>query len=106
MMKLIIISLVKKRNTRYLNNTHKFLIEVPKYVAQLYALDKKNRNTLWEDVIAKEMKDVSPAFSKLDNGDIVLIGYERVNYKMMFDDKIEDFRRKARLVAGGHVTEP
>ena len=51
--KLRIISLVKKRNTRYLNNTHKFGIEVPKSVAQAYALDEKNGNILWEYSIAR-----------------------------------------------------
>ena len=30
----------------------------------------------------------------------------RVNFHMIFDVKIEDFRRKARLLTGGHVTEP
>ena len=33
-----IISLVKKRNTRYLKKTHKLGIEVPKSVSQAYAL--------------------------------------------------------------------
>ena len=51
--KLRIISLAKKRNTRYLNNTHKFGIEVPKSVAQAYALDEKNGNILWEYYIAR-----------------------------------------------------
>ena len=34
------------------------------------------------------------------------IGYQRVNCHIFFDVKMENFRRKARLVAGGHVTEP
>ena len=59
-----IISLVKKRNDFYRKKTHKFGIEVPKSVAQAYALDKKNINTLLEDSISKEMKDVSPALKK------------------------------------------
>ena len=32
---------VKKMNARYLKKTHRFGIEVPKSVAQVYALDKK-----------------------------------------------------------------
>ena len=52
------------------------------------------------------MKDVIPAFRKLDNGDIVPIGYQRVNCHMIFYVKMEDLWRKARLVAGGHVTYP
>ena len=52
------------------------------------------------------MKDSSPAFRKLDNGEIFPIGYHRVNCYMIFDVEMEDFRRKDRLVAGGHVTDP
>ena len=34
------------------------------------------------------------------------IGYQRVNFHMIFDVKMEDLWRKARLVSGGHVIEP
>ena len=34
------------------------------------------------------------------------IGYHRVNCYMVFNVKMEDLYRKARLVLGGHVTEP
>ena len=47
-----------------------------------------------------------PAFKKLEGGDIVPIGYQRVNCHIIFDVNMEDFRCKARLVSGGHVTEP
>ena len=42
-------------------------METPKSVAQAYDMDEKNRNILWEDVIAKEMKDVNPTFRKLNH---------------------------------------
>jgi hypothetical protein len=36
-----------------------------------------------------------------------LIGYQRINCHMIFDVKLgENFRRKARFVAGGHTTDP
>ena len=79
---------------------------MPKSVAQAYVLDEKNVNTFWADAITKEMKYASPALIKLDNGKIVPIGYQRVNFHMIFDIKMEDFWRKARLVAGGHVADP
>ena len=41
-----IIALVKKRSTRFLKKTHKFGIEVSRSVAEAYALDEKNGNTL------------------------------------------------------------
>ena len=70
------IALVKKRTTCFLKKTHKFVIEVS--VAEAYALDKKNGNTLWADSIAKEMMNVRTAFKILANGDKVLIGFQRM----------------------------
>ena len=51
----------------------------------------KNGNTPSVDGIAKEMKDVSPTFKKLENVDIVTIGYKWVNFG-------EDSGRKATAV--------
>jgi hypothetical protein len=100
-----IISLVKKRQTRYLKKTHKFGIEVPKTVEEALALDAKNGNTYWADSIAKEMKNVKIAFDILPDGERVPNNYQRIRCHMIFDVKMEDFRRKARLVAGGQVTD-
>ena len=33
------------------------------------------------------------------------IGHQFVQYDMVFNIKMEDFRQKARFVAGGHMTE-
>ena len=51
------------------------------------------------------MKNVKVAFQILSNGEVVPQGYTQICCHMIFDVKMEDFRRKARLVAGGHVTE-
>ena len=71
-----IIALVKKRSTRFLKKMHKFGIEVPQSVSEAYALDKKNGNTLWAVLIAKEMKNLRIAFKILANGDKVAIGFQ------------------------------
>ena len=81
---LIIISIVKKRNARFLKKNHKFGIDVPKSVAQSYALDKNNGNIIWAYAIAKKMKDVSPEFRKLYSGDIVPILYQHVKCHIIF----------------------
>jgi hypothetical protein len=99
-----IISLVKKRKMSYLKKHVKFGIEVPTSVAHAYELDCLNGNTLWADGIAKEMNDVRVAFQCLDNGDKAPLDYKWIKCHMIFDIKIEDFRRKARMVAGGHMT--
>jgi hypothetical protein len=76
-----------------------------KTVKEALALDRKNGNTLWTDAIAKEMKEVCIAFNILPDGHSAPIGYQKIPCHMIFDVKIEDFRQKARLVAGGHRTK-
>ena len=101
-----IISLVKKRNARYLKKHEKYGIRLPKTVKEAIKTDEDNGNTLWQDAIAKEMKNVRPAFQVLENGQpLPNRNYQYVECHMIFDVKMEDFRRKARLVAGGHMTE-
>jgi hypothetical protein len=98
--------IIAKVNTRYLKRTHKFGIEVPKSVAHAMRLDVKNGNSFWEEAIAKEMKDVKVAFKVLDEKAHELVNYQFMKCHIIFDVKMEDFRRKARLVAGGHMTDP
>ena len=72
---------------------------------EAYVLDAKNGNTLWADGISKEMKNVRVAFEVLPDGKSVPIGHQFVQCHMVFDVKMENFRCKARLVAGGHMTK-
>ncbi len=71
-------SLVRKRNPRYLKRTYEFGIELPKTIKEALELDKKNGNTFWADAIAKEMKDVCIAFKILLDGQSVPIGYQKI----------------------------
>ena len=100
-----IISLVKKRQTRYLKKTHTFRIEMPKTVKEAAKLDAKNGDIKWMDAISKEMTNVRVAFDILKDRDCAPIGHKQINYHLIFDVKMEDFRRKYRLVAGGNMTE-
>lgn len=92
-------------NKRYHKTTHKFGIKVPKTIAEAQQLDKENGNTLWMNAIKLELANVCVAFHILDEGEEVPIGYQKIDGHFIFDVKMEDFRRKARYVAGGHVTE-
>ncbi len=96
---------MKKQNPRFLKKTHKFGIEVPKTVKDALDIDRKNGNTFWADAIAKEMKDIRVAFKLLLDGQSAPIGYHKISCHMIFNIKMEDFCRKARLVAGGHQTK-
>ena len=57
------------------------------------------------DTISKEMTNVRVAFDILKDGDRAPMGHKQINCHLIFDVKMEDFRRKARLVAGGHMKE-
>ena len=78
---------------------------MPKTVKEAAELDTKNGDTKWMDAIAKEMKNVRVAFDILKDGYRAPIGHKQINCHLIFDVKMEDFRRKARLVAGGHMKE-
>ena len=69
-------------------------------------IDKENGDSLWWEAICTEMKDVRIAFEEFDGEENDLPpGYQFVECHMIFDVKLgENFRRKARMVAGGHKT--
>ena len=51
------------------------------------------------------MSVVKVAFDILEDDQNVPPGYQYMECHMIFDIKLDGFRRKARLVAGGHMTE-
>ena len=99
-----IISLVRRRNTRYLKRNEKFGIDLPKNVKEALQLEKENGNTLWDDAIATEMKNVKVSFKILDDGEMAPQDHQFVKCHMIFDIKMENLKRKARMVVGGHMT--
>jgi hypothetical protein len=66
-------------------------------------LYKENDNNLWQDAVRKEMKNVRIAFKILNGDESVPTTYQEICCHMIFDVKMEDFRRNARFVAGGHT---
>ena len=78
----------------------------PKTVKQAIQLDKANGDTIWWDAILQEMKNVRPAFEVFEGRrEDLPIRYQMIKCHMIFDVKLgENFRRKARLVGGGHMT--
>ena len=92
-------------NKRYVKRTHKFGIEIPKTVQRAYEIDEETGTTLWRDAIEKELQNVRVAFETIEEKDIPK-GSQFIECHMIFDVKMEaNFRRKARLVAGGHKTD-
>ena len=78
---------------------------MPKTVEEALSLDKENGNDLWWKAIQKEMSAVGVAFKILDDDDRPPFGYQYMKCHVVFSIKMEDFSRKAHLVAGGHMVE-
>ena len=98
---------ISKVKSKYWSRTHKFGIEIPKSVEEAILIDKRNGNRLWQDAIEKEMENIFPAFTLYNGDPKELIGFQLIRCHMIFDVKLgENFRRKARFVAGGHMTAP
>ena len=85
---------------------YKFGIQVPRGIKRAIELDRKNGNTIWEDAIKIELKQLSDyhIFLVINSGEIIPNGYQKFPYHIVFDVKY-DLRPKARLVAGGSWTE-
>ena len=85
---------------------YQFGIEVPRNVKHAYELDKKNGNTKWQDAMRDEINSLLDYSTFEDKGSIkYLPGYKNIRVHFVFAVK-HDLRHKARLVAGGHLTDP
>ena len=108
--------IISKVKSRYWKQTHKFGIELPKTVAEAYAIDKKTGTNHWTKAIEKEMSKIRgmDAFERYDkatvedlrSGKAKLPGFTEIGCHMIFDVKMDGkFTRKARLVANGNETK-
>ena len=96
--------MINKVKTRMRKGNMKFGIVIPTTVKEALALDKENGNSYWEDAIKKEYDEVSVAFKLLRDGQKPPPTYQEITCHLIFEVKF-DLRRKARYVAGGHLTE-
>jgi hypothetical protein len=86
--------------------TYQFGYKVPKSPQDAINIDKENENTLWQDSMALEMKQLQEyrTFTNLGKGTRPPDGYRKIRVHFVFAVK-HDGRHKARLVADGHLTE-
>ena len=96
----------KMKSSKYWERTHKYGVRVPRNVKEAFEIDDENSNTLWTDAIRLEMKNSRIAFEEYDGQVEDLVAYEQISGHLIFDVKLsENFRRKARFVADGHLVE-
>ena len=79
---------------------------VPRHYQQAIELDKSNNNSKWQDAIDLELKQIDDYETFDDKGEGFNPGkdYKKINVHLIFSCK-HDGRHKARLVAGGHLTD-
>lgn len=95
--------IIKKVKTKYWKRTHKYGIELPKTIAEAFEIDRRTGTKFWTNAIAKEMRNVMPAF-EFNDEDNIPKGYKEITLHGIFDVKM-DLTRKFRLVGDGHKTE-
>jgi hypothetical protein len=97
--------ILKALKGRAMKRNQKFGITIPQTVEEALRIDKETNTTYWSDAIAKEMKNNRIAFEFLNENERVSHGYKYIRCHMNFEVKM-DFTRKARFIAGGHMTDP
>jgi hypothetical protein len=55
--------------------------------------------------LRKDINNVRIAFKIINGEESAPPTYQEIRFHMIFDVKMEDFRRKARFVSGGHITD-
>jgi hypothetical protein len=85
---------------------YQFGTQVPRNVKEALELDKRNGNNKWRDAMQEEIDSLNAYNTFKDKGKIKhLEGYKKIIVHFVFAVK-HDLRHKARLVAGGHLTDP
>jgi hypothetical protein len=74
----------------YHNLTHKFGIEVPKSWDECVRLYTYNGNTLWQDTIRNEMKNVRVAFTIMNGEQEIPPTDQEIRCHRIFDVNMED----------------
>jgi hypothetical protein len=75
-------------------------------VAEAFQLDEESGATFWQDMIKKELgTNIMTALHILEKWKCAPVGSKLIPCHIVFDVKM-DFTRKARYVAGRHVTDP
>ena len=85
---------------------YQFGVEIPRNSKHADELDRINGNNLWAEATKKEMDSIRKhEVFRLVTQDDDLREYKRIPYQVIYAAK-HDQRRKARIVAGGHMTDP
>ena len=96
-------SIIASVRSRIARTTHKYGIEIStswKYAKEIGAW---NKNHLWENALAKEIKNMGVVIDVLEDLKNVPVGWTKASGHLIWDAKM-DFTQKARWVKDGHRT--
>ncbi len=84
-----------------------FGVQVPRNSTEARQLDAKNGNTKWQEAEQLELKQLYDYKVFDDRGSLQSppSGYQKIRVHFVYAVKHE-YRYKARLVSGGHLTDP
>ena len=107
--------IIGKVKSRFWKTSHKYGVRLPHSVQEALQIDKETGTDFWWNAIQKELKKamvaleydegVTPAQIRSGLAKDKYVGFQEIKCHMIFDVKM-DLTRKARFVAGGHLTEP
>ena len=85
----------------------KFVVKVTQSTKQALEMDKRDGTSLWKEAMETEINQLHAheTFRTLKDDEPVPDGYKMIPYHCIYDVKF-DGRRKCRLVANGHMTDP
>lgn len=104
--------IIAKVKSRYWKTSHKYGVRLPHSVQEALEIDKETGTDFWWKAIQKEMGKVMIACEfdesltpeQLRADKTAYVGFQEIKCHIIFDVKM-DLTRKARFVAGGHMTE-
>ena len=86
---------------------YQFGVRVPRSYHEAVALDKANGNILWQDAIQRELDQIKEYNTFIPRPDLKTPPKDHQFVRVHFVFAVKhDLRCKARLVAGGHMTDP
>ena len=82
-------------------------MEVPQSTRHALKIDEEDGKGLWKKAMETEINQLLEyeTFKVLEDNESIPEGYKYIPYHCIYDVKF-DGRRKCRLVAGGHMTDP
>ncbi len=95
----------KLRSYKY-SPKYSYGFEIPKDYEHAVELDRKNKNTRWQDCTNLELEQLNEYSCFIDRGKFTKVadGYKKIRTHLIYAVK-HDGRHKARMVADGHLTD-